>query len=93
MKVNHSMDNSPQENDAQILEALEKVKKSRDWLGKHHEEISAKYQGKVFAMEDEEVVESDENVLELLEKVKDKKRDTAFLIIEAVPQKGVAYIL
>lgn len=80
-------------NDAEVLEAIERVEKTRHWIAKNYAKLSAKYQGKVFAVKDETVIESNDNVEHLLEEVNKKGEDTALLVIESIPRKGVAYIL
>jgi len=85
--------NEPTTSDTDILKAIEATEKSRNWISKHYDELRAKYQGKVFAVKDEAVIDSNASVTDLLEDVKKKGEDTALLVIESIPQKGVAYIL
>ncbi len=87
------MSEQASESEANILKTLEEMEKSRNWIGKHYDELRAKYEGKVFAVKDERVVYSNESVTSLLEDVKKKGEDTALLVIESIPHKGVAYIL
>lgn len=79
--------------DEDILKAIEKIERSRNWISRHYDELCTKYEGKVFAVKDESVVDSSDSVTTLLEDVKRKGEDTALLVIESIPQKGVAYIL
>lgn len=81
------------ESDADILKAIEATEKSRNWISKHYDELRAKYEGKVFAVKGDNVVDSNASITALLEDVSKKGEDTAFLVIESIPQKGVAYIL
>jgi hypothetical protein len=85
----HNMEAS----DAEVLEAIEKVEKTRRWIADNYSKLGAKYQGKVFAVKDETVIESSDNVEHLLEEVNKKGEDTALLVVESIPRKGVAYIL
>lgn len=84
---------SEQTSDADILKAIKAREKSLNWISKHYDELRTKYEGKVFAVKDESVVDSNDSVTTLLEDVKKKGEDTALLVIESIPQKGVAYIL
>ena len=83
----------PTTSDTDILKAISATEKSRNWISKHYDELRTKYQGKVFAVKDETVIDSNASVTELLEDVQKRGEDTALLVIESIPQKGVAYIL
>ncbi len=83
----------PAISDTDILKTIEATEKSRNWISKHYDELRVKYEGKVFAVKGEDVVDSSDSVTTLLEDVKKKGEDTALLVIESIPQKGVAYIL
>lgn len=87
----HMSEQAPSDTD--ILKTIEATEKSRNWISKHYDELRTKYEGKVFAVRGESVVDSSDSVTTLLEDVKKKGEDTAFLVIESIPQKGVAYIL
>jgi hypothetical protein len=80
-------------NDAEVLEAIEKTEKNRDWIARNYAKLKVEYEGKVFAVKDERVIESSDNVEHLLEEVNKKGEDTALIVIESIPLKGVAYIL
>lgn len=86
------MSEQPQ-TDAEILEALGKVERNRNWIAEHYDELRAKYEGKVFVVRDQKVLESSDNIEHLLEDVRKKGEDTALLTIESIPRKGVTYIL
>lgn len=81
------------DNNLDISEVLEKTEKNREWIAKHYDELRKKYKGKVFAVKDERVIEDSDNVEQLLEKVDKKGEDAAYLVIESIPQEGIAYIL
>jgi len=83
----------PMESDTEILEALEKTEKNRNWIGEHYGELRTKYEGKVFAVKDEAVIESSGNITDLLENVKKKGEDSSLLLVDSIPPKGVVYIL
>lgn len=75
------------------MEALGKVERNRNWITKHYDELRAKYEGKVFAVKDQRVLESSDNVEHLLEDIAKKGEDMALITVESIPRKGVAYIL
>ena len=79
--------------DAEVLEAIKKTEKNKNWIARNYAKLKAEYEGKVFAVDNERVVESSDNVEHLLEEVSKKGEDTGFLVIESIPRKGVAYIL
>jgi len=81
------------ESDAEIMKALDAAEKSNEWIRKNYEHLRTNYQGKVFAVKDERVVESSESITDLVEQVKKKGEDSASLLIESIPPKGVVYIL
>jgi len=87
------IDEANMSTDAEVLEAIEKTEKNRNWIAKNYDKLRAQYEGRVFAVKDEKVVESSDNVEHLLEEVNKKGEDTALLVIESIPRKGVAYIL
>ena len=76
-----------------IVAAIENTEKNRQWIGSHRDELSAKYEGQVFAVMDEQVVGTSENLEDLLQEMKKRGEDSAFFVIESIPRKGVAYIL
>jgi Family of unknown function (DUF5678) len=79
--------------DAEVLEAIEKTEKNRNWIANNYDKLRTQFEGKVFAVKDERIVESSDNVERLLEEVNKRGEDTALLVIESIPRKGVAYIL
>lgn len=86
------MSEQPQ-SDADILNALETTEKNRAWVSKNYEQLRNKYQGKVFAVKDEQVVASKERITELVDEVNTKEADAALVLMESIPPKGVVYIL
>ncbi len=84
---------SEQPSDTDILKTIEATEKSRNWISKHYNELRAKYEGKVFAVKGESVVDSSDSITALLDGFQKKGEDTSLLVIESIPQKGVAYIL
>lgn len=75
------------------MEALDTVERNRSWIAKHYDELRAEYEGRVFAVKDQRVLESSDNVEHLLEDVAKKGEDMALITVESIPRKGVAYIL
>ena len=83
----------PTESDTDILKALDETTKNRAWASKNHEQLRSKYQGKVFAIKNEQIVATKDDITELMDEVKAKGLNSALVLIESIPPKGVAYIL
>ena len=81
------------EEDAKILESLEKAAEDSEWVSKKYDELIKKYEGKVFAVKNGKVIEDAATVEELCKKLEAKKEDTAFLLIESIPPKNASFIL
>jgi len=81
------------EEDARILESLEKAVEDSEWVSKKYDELIKKYEGKVFAVKNGKVIEDAATVEELCKKLEAKKEDMAFLLIESIPPKNASFIL
>jgi len=81
------------EEDARILESLEKAVEDSEWVSRKYDELIKKYEGKVFAVKNGKVIEDAATVEELCKKLEAKKEDTAFLLIESIPPKNASFIL
>ncbi len=81
------------ESEADILKALEAIEKNREWVSKNYQMLQSKYQGKVFAIKDKQIVAVSGNITELVDEVRAKGQDSATLLLESIPPKGVVYIL
>jgi hypothetical protein len=83
----------PVKSDTDILKALDATEKNRAWASKNYGELRNKYQGKVFAIKDERVINSKDNIIDLVTEINAKEADTALVLMESIPPKGVVYIL
>lgn len=81
------------ESDTDILKALDATEKNRAWASKNYGELRTKYQGKVFAIRDEQIINSNDNITDLVTEVNAKEADAALVLMESIPPKGVVYIL
>lgn len=81
------------ESDTDILKALDETTKNRAWASRNYEQLRSKYQGKVFAIKDEQILSAKDGIEELVDDVKAKGVDTALVLMESIPPKGVVYIL
>lgn len=79
--------------DSQILEILRKSEEDSEWVSKDFENLRSKYEGKVLAIKGKRVVSCADTVEELVENLEETGENVGFLLIEAVPPKGVSFIL
>jgi len=71
---------------------LEKLDRDSIWVNEHYDDFR-KYQGKVIAIKDRQVIAVQDSLEELLEELKKKKENPALLLIEAIPPENIAFIL
>jgi hypothetical protein len=79
--------------DSEILQILKVAEEDTKWFSEKYEELRDKYEGKVVAIKNRDVVSDADSVEELVEKVQKKGEDTAYLLIETIPRKDVSFIL
>ena len=77
---------------AKLHTQLEKLDQDSIWLNEHYNELQ-KFQGKIIAIKDKQIIIVCDNLDELLEELESKKENPAFLLIEAIPPENVAFIL
>jgi hypothetical protein len=82
-----------QTQDSEILERLKVAEEDSKWFSEKYEQLQAKYEGKVLAIKNKNVVGEAESVDELLDVVEKKGEDAAYLLIETIPSKDVSFIL
>jgi len=78
--------------DAKLHAQLEKLDQDSIWLNEHYNELQ-KFQGKIIAIRNKQIIAVRDNLDELLEELENKNEDSAFLLIEAIPPENVAFIL
>ncbi|MEM2842141.1 MAG: DUF5678 domain-containing protein, partial [Thermoproteota archaeon] len=74
-------------------ELLKTIKEDSKWISQEYNELRGKYEGKVFAVRNKNVIEQGESIEELLDKLEKKGENVAFLLIETIPRKDVSLIL
>jgi alkanesulfonate monooxygenase SsuD/methylene tetrahydromethanopterin reductase-like flavin-dependent oxidoreductase (luciferase family) len=79
--------------DSEILEALKVAEEDSKWFSEKYKELRTKYEGKVVAIKNKNIVGDAESVEELLDEVKKKGEDAAYILIETIPPKDVSFIL
>jgi len=77
------------ENETQTLEILDEDSK---WVTENYEELR-KYEGKVIAIKNKQIIDVSDTLENIMKKLEDKKENSAFLLIEAIPPKSVSFIL
>lgn len=84
---------STSQEDARILEILRKSEEDSTWVSEEFDKLRSKYEGKVLAVKNRNIVSYADTVEELLKKLKQIGEDAAFLLIETVPPKNLSFIL
>lgn len=73
-------------------EELTRLEEDSVWVTKNYENLK-KYQGKVIAVKNKSIIAVSEDVETLIENLDKKNENTACLLLEAIPPKGVSFIL
>jgi hypothetical protein len=76
-------------NETKTLMALDD---DSQWVTENYDKLR-KYEGKVIAIKNKKIIEISDTVENLFKKLEQKKENSAFLLIEAIPPKGVSFIL
>jgi len=79
--------------DEQVLKILKRSEEDSKWLSRKYDELQSKYEGKILAIKDKNVICDANTVEELLSKLEEKGEDLGFLLIETVPPKNISFIL
>lgn len=74
------------------LEILENLEKDSEWITVHYDELR-KHENKVVAVRNRKIIFVSENLEELLTELEDRKENTAFVLIAAIPPKDASFIL
>jgi len=77
------------ENETNTLEMLDN---DSQWVTENYDKLR-KYEGKVIAIKNKKIIDVADTLENLLKKLEEKKENSAFLLIEAIPPKGVSFIL
>jgi len=79
--------------DSHILEILKKSEEDSEWVGEEYDKLRTKYEGKVFAVKNKNVISHADTVEELVEKLEKMGEDVGFLLIETIPPRDLSFIL
>jgi len=79
--------------DPEVLEILKRSGKDSEWFSKNYETLRSKFEGKILAIKNNDVVSEADTVEELLDKLEEKKENVGFLLIETIPPKNLSFIL
>jgi len=79
--------------DTEILEKLKIAEEDSKWFSEKYDDLRQKFEGKVVAVKNKNIIGDAESVEELLDMVQKKGEDTAYLLIETIPAKDVSFIL
>ena len=79
--------------DSQILEILRNSEEDSKWVSEAFENLRGKYAGKVLAIKGKRVVSCADTVERLLENLEKTGENVGYLLIEAVPPRGLSFIL
>jgi hypothetical protein len=71
---------------------LERLEEDSEWVTQNYDRLK-KYQGKVVAVKNKDIIAVSENLDTLLEELEKKKEKPACLLLEAIPPKNVSFIL
>jgi len=77
---------------AELRAHLEKLDQDSIWLNTHYDDFQ-KYQGKVIAVKERQIIAVQDSMEALLEELKGKNLDPAFLLIQSIPPRNIAFIL
>jgi len=77
----------------QIEELLRTNEEDSKWISEKYDELRMKYEGKVFAVRNKNVIEHAESIEELLDKLEKKNENVASLLIETIPRRDLSLIL
>jgi hypothetical protein len=79
--------------DSEILEKLKIAEEDSKWFSEKYDDLRRKFEGKVVAVKNKNIIGDAESVEELLNVVQKKGEDTAYMLIETIPAKDVSFIL
>jgi hypothetical protein len=79
--------------DSEILEILKKSEEDGEWVSESFQNLRSKYSGKVLAVKGKHIVSCADTVEELIKSLEKTDENIGLLLIEAVPPKGLSFIL
>jgi len=79
--------------DSCILAILKKSEEDSRWVSEEYEELRNKYEGKVFAVRNKNVISHADTVEELVRKLEKMGENVGLLLIETIPPRDLSFIL
>jgi hypothetical protein len=79
--------------DRQILEILKKSEEDSKWVSEEYDNLRTKYEGKVFAVRNKNVLSHADTAEELVAKLENMGEDVGLILIETIPRKDLSFIL
>ncbi len=73
-------------------ELLGSIEKDNNWLNVNQDELQ-KYKGKTIAVKDEKIIVLSDTIEEVIIELEKMDENPAFVLIETIPSKDVAFIL
>lgn len=71
---------------------LERLEEDSAWVTQHYDSLK-KFEGKVVAVKNKDIIAVSENLEKLLKDLENKNENAACLLLEAIPPKNVSFIL
>jgi orotate phosphoribosyltransferase-like protein len=72
---------------------LEKGFRSLNWVQKNFDELAKKYEGKLVAVEDEEVIAAGDTMGDLIRQIEEKGKNPAEVYITSFPPRDSIWVL
>jgi len=72
---------------------LEKGSKSFDWVQRNFDELARKYEGKLIAVEDKEIIASSDTIEDLVIQIEKRGKNPAETYVTSFPPKDLIWIL
>lgn len=77
---------------SQILEILKRYEEDSRWVSEEYENLRGKYEGRVMAVRNRNVISYADTIEELVEKLERMGEDLGFLLIETIPRRDFSFI-
>ena len=79
--------------DCQILEILKKSEADSKWVSEEYDRLRTKYEGKLFAVKNKNVLSHADTAEELVAKLENMGEDVGLILIETIPRRDLSFIL
>jgi len=79
--------------DDEVLKLLKVSVEDSMWVSEEYDELQRKYEGKILAVKNKNVICDADTMEELLNKLDEKGENAGFLLIETIPPKNISFIL